>query len=236
MRARQEQSGSLGVATGNDVQLDDVAVENCPAINLDDFPANTLQPLSAQFPGLTIRRAFHYSDTQATALLKASAVEPDVRVVTQDTLSLGEDRTVLASTAEVTIKRAGIFKLSFVMPPGFDVESISGAALSQWTELKTDAGHVITLNLTGKTDGEQQFILSLSGPGVKAANAWTVPQVTFVEADKQSGTLLVVPEQGMRLEAAASTNVMQLDPQKAGIVQQRACWRSIFWKRRGIWR
>jgi hypothetical protein len=216
----QEQSGSLDVATGNDVQLDDVAVENCPAINLDDFPASTVQPFAAQFPGLTVRRAFHYSDTDAMALLKASAVEPDVRVVTQDTLSLGEDRTVLASTADVTIKRAGIFKLSFVMPPGFDVESISGAALSQWTELKTDAGRVITLNFAGKTDGEQQFILSLSGPGVKATNAWTVPQVTFLEADKQSGTLLVVPEQGMRLEPDVSTNVMQLDPQKAGIQQR----------------
>jgi hypothetical protein len=216
----QEQSGSLGVATGNDVQLDDVAVENCPAINLDDFPNSTVQPFSTQFPGLTVRRAFHYSDTEATALLKASAVEPDVRVVTQDTVSLGEDRTVLASTANVTIKRAGIFKLSFVMPPGFDVESISGVALSQWTELKTDAGRVITLNLAGKTGGEQQFIINLSGPGVKATNGWTVPQVTFLEADKQNGTLLVVPEQGMRLEAAGSTNVMQLDPQKSGISQK----------------
>ena len=216
----QEQSGSLGVATGNDVQLDDVTVENCPAINLDDFPVDPVRPFSAQFPGLTVRRAFHYSDLEATALLKASAVQPDVRAVTQNTLSLGDDRTVLATTADVTIKRAGIFKLSFVLPPGFDVESISGAALSQWTELKTDAGHVITLNLAGKTDGEQQFILSLSGPGIKSASAWTVPQITFLEADKQNGTLLVVPEQGMRLETAASTNVMQLDPQKAGIAQR----------------
>jgi hypothetical protein len=100
------------------------------------------------------------------------------------------------------------------------VESISGAALSQWTELKTDAGRVITLNLAGKTEGEQPFILNLSGPGVKSANAWPVPQVTFLEAGKQNGALLIVPEQGMRLEPAASTNVMQLDPQKAGILQK----------------
>ena len=53
--------------------------------------------LQAQIPGLTVRRAFRYADTKATASLKASAVEPDVRVETQDTLSLGEDRTVLAA-------------------------------------------------------------------------------------------------------------------------------------------
>src|SRR3974377_2482894 len=86
--------------------------------------------------------------------LKASAVEPDVRVETQDTLSLGEDRTVLAANAVVDITRAGLFRLSFFMPSGFDVESISGPALSHWTELQTEAGRVITLNLRGKTLGK----------------------------------------------------------------------------------
>ncbi|MDR3390091.1 MAG: hypothetical protein P4L92_23885, partial [Rudaea sp.] len=214
------QIGLLGVATGNEVQLDDVGAEKFSAINLEDFPDAIGQALAAQFPGLAVRRAFRYSDAQAVALLKASAVLPDVRVETQDTLSLGEDRTVLATTADVVITRAGIFKLSFVMPAGFDVESITGAALSHWTELKADAGRVITLNLSGKTDGKQQFIVNLSGPGVKTASGWTVPQVAFREAGKQRGTLLVVPEQGMRLEATARDGVTQLDPQKSGVRQK----------------
>jgi hypothetical protein len=247
------QIGLLGVATGNEVQLDDVSAEKFSAINLEDFPGGIAQPLAAQFPGLTVRRAFRYSDewlrrpvaasgrdalvaknpgdeasptpsatwaSQLLVLLKAAAVEPDVRVETQDTLSLGEDRTVLASTASVAITRAGIFKLSFVMPAGFDVESISGVALSHWTELKTDAGRVITLNLSGKTDGQQQFIVSLSGPGVKSASAWDAPKILFREAGKQRGTLLVVLEQGMRLQVATRDGVTQLDPQKSGVRQK----------------
>jgi len=214
------QIGLLGVATGNDVQLDDVVADKFSAINLEDFPGGIAQLMTGQFPGLTVRRAFRYADTQATARLKASAVEPDVRVETQDTLSLGEDRTVLATTADVNITRAGIFKLSFVMPAGFDVESISGGALSHWTELKSDAGRVITLNLTGKTDGKQQFIISLSGPGVKTAAAWDAPKILFREAGKQRGTLLVVPEQGMRLQVATREGVTQLDPQKSGVRQK----------------
>ncbi len=220
VEAAANQIGLLGVATGNEVQLDDAAADNFSAINLEDFPNVTAGPLAAQFPGLTLRRAFRYANAQATALLKASAVQPDVRVETQDTLSLGEDRTVLATTANVTITRAGIFKLSFLLPAGFDVESISGAALSHWTELKTEAGRVITLNLNGKTDGQQQFTVSLSGPGVKTAGAWTVPGITFREASKQRGTLVVAPEQGMRLEAAAREGVTQLDPQKSGLPQK----------------
>ena len=73
------------------------ARKNFPPSTWKIFPAAVARPLAAQFPGLTVRRAFRYSDPQATAVLKASAVEPDVRVVTQDTLSLGEDRTVLAT-------------------------------------------------------------------------------------------------------------------------------------------
>jgi len=214
------QIGLLGVATGNEVQLDNVNAENFSPINLEDFPANLVNKMVGQIPGLTVRRAFRYSDLGAMASVKASAVEPDVRVETQDTLSLGEDRMVLATTANVTITRAGIFRLSFALPANFDVEAISGAALSHWTEMKTGEGRIITLNLTGKTEGEQQFTISLAGTGVKATNGWSVPQLTFREATKQRGTLLIVPEQGMRLQAGARDGVTQLDPQKSGIKQK----------------
>ena len=66
--------------------------------------------------------------------------EPDVRVETHETLSLGEDRTVLAANVGLAVTRAGIFRISFVLPGGLDVESISGAALSHWTELRAPEG------------------------------------------------------------------------------------------------
>lgn len=214
------QIGLLGVATGNEVQLDSVSADAFSPINLEDFPGDMTHSLTAQFPGLTVRRAFRYAEPKAMASLKASPVEPDVRVETQNTLSLGEDRTVLASTLNVDITRAGIFRLSFLMPAGFDVDSISGAAMSHWTELKTDAGRVITLHFTGKTEGQQQFAVSLAGPGLKATNAWTVPHIDLREASKQRGTMVIVPEQGMRLQVAAREGVTQLDPQKSGIKQK----------------
>ena len=214
------QIGLLGVATGNEVQLDTVTAETLSPINLEDFPGNVAPVLAAQIPGLTVRRAFRYADVKATAAVKASAVEPDVRVESQDTLSLGEDRVLLAVNATVEITRAGIFRLSFALPAGMDVESIAGKALSHWTELKTDAGRIITMHLRGRTEGQQQFAISLTGPGLKAAKAWTAPQLVFREASKQRGTFLVVPEQGMRLQVTTREGVTQLDPQKAGIKQK----------------
>ncbi|HWX20624.1 MAG TPA: hypothetical protein VN578_12060 [Candidatus Binatia bacterium] len=214
------QIGLLGIAYGNEVQLDNVGGDGLSPINLEDFPGDVAPVLQGQISGLTVRRAFRYADTRTTASLKASAVEPDVRVETQDTLSLGEDRTVLAANVTADITRAGIFRLSFLMPSGFDVESISGSALSHWTESRTDAGRIITLHLAGKTEGQQQFAISLAGPGVKATNGWTAPQLVLREASKQRGTLVLVPEQGLRLQLAGSEGLTQLDPQKSGIKQR----------------
>lgn len=214
------QIGVLGVATGNEVQLDTVTAETLAPINLEDFPGNLASVLTGQIPGLTVRRALRYADVKATATVKASAVEPDVRVESQDTLSLGEDRALLAVNANVEITRAGIFRLSFTLPAGMDVESIRGKAMSHWTEAKTDAARIITMHLRGRTEGAQQFAVSLTGPGMKSAKAWTTPQLIFREASKQRGTFLVVPEQGMRLQVTTREGVTQLDPQKSGIKQK----------------
>ena len=214
------QVGLLGIATGNEVQLDTLDAAALTPINLEDFPGNIAGFLQGQIPGLTTRRAFRYADVKATAVLKASAVEPDVRVESQDTLSLGEDRAVLAVNATVDITRAGIFRLSFALPTGMDVESITGKALSHWTELKTDKERIITLHLRGRTEGRQEFAISLTGAGMKAAKAWAAPKLNFREAGKQRGTFVVVPEQGMRLQVTTREGITQLDPQKSGIKQK----------------
>ena len=212
--------GLFGLATGAEVQLDDVTSDALSPINLEDFPTAMLEAPRAQVAGLTLRRAFRYASPGTVAKVKVSAVEPDVRVESQQTISLGEDRTVLAANLNVAITRAGIFRLSFALPPNFDVESISGAALSHWTELKQGTNRWITLHLKSRTDGNQSFAISLTAPGVRATPAWTVPRLGLREAGKQRGQLLVVPEQGLRLQVGAREAVTQLDPLQSGVRQK----------------
>ena len=216
------QIGMAGVATGPEVQLDDVTAEELSPINLDDFPANVVGTLAGRINGIVLRRAFRYTGSAGRFTLKAAAVEPDVRVVSQQTLSLGEDRTLLAAGLDVTVARAGIFRLSFVLPAGLDVESISGGALSHWTELKSGDERIITLHLKGKTEGAQRFDLSLAGPGMKSTTGWAVPRLSLREASKQQGQLVIVPEQGMRLQAGEREGVIPLDPGAAGTRQKSA--------------
>lgn len=214
------QVGLVGLATGAEVQMDDVRAEGYAAINLDDFPVDILQPFRALTTGLTVRRAFRYSDRTGTLTIRASAVEPDVRVESSQTLSLGEDRTVLAVQWNVEILRAGLFRMSFVLPPGLDVESVSGPALSHWTELKSEGGRIVTLHLRGKTSGRQDLNLTLAGPGVRSTNGWVVPRVSLREATKHRGQLVVVPEQGLRLQSVDRNAVTPLDPMQLGVRQK----------------
>ncbi len=224
VRGAAGQVGFLGIATGNEVQLEDVQAPDLSTINLEDFPSEAVAALKDRVPGLTVRRAFRYAvaeNRDPRLTLRAAAVEPDVRVESQQTVSLGEDRTVLAANLDVTIARAGIFKLSFDLPPPMEVETVTGPEVSHWTELKSGQGRTITIHLKGKTLGQHPFSLTLSGPGIRSTNDWVVPRLSIREAAKQRGQLLVVPEQGLRVQVVRREGATQLDPAQAGIQQNR---------------
>jgi hypothetical protein len=210
------QVGMAGLATGAEVQLDSAGASAMAPINVEDFPAALVADAGQQVAGLTLRRAFRYAELSAQLTLVASAVAPDVRVETQETLSLGEDRVVLASQLAVQIARAGLFKLSFPLPRDYEVESLTGGALSHWTELKAGGERIITLHLRGKTEGSQTFNVCLAGPGLGLRREGEAPRLVLREANKQTGQLMIVPELGLRLHVKNREGVTQLDPQKAG--------------------
>ncbi len=214
------QVGMVGLATGPEVQLDRTRETNLSAINLEDFPDGLVKSAATNTAGLTLRRAFRYTDAAARIAIAAAAVQPDVRVATQETLSLGEDRTLLAIQMNAAITRAGIFKFSFPLPADFEVESLSGPALSHWTELAAGGERIVTLHLKGKTEGDQAMAITLSGPGIARGASWEAPRFAVREANKQSGQLVIVPELGLRLHVDARDGVTQLDPQKAGVPQK----------------
>jgi hypothetical protein len=151
-----------------------------------------------------------------------------VRVSGAQTVSLGEDRVVLSIPALVAdITRAGVFRLSFALPAGLVVESVGGPSLSHWTEVAGadvaggadgaggaagKGGRVVVLHLRGRTLGRQLFSLSFSGPGIARQKSWEAPRVVIREASRQTGELVIVPEEGVRLHVAARENATQFDP------------------------
>jgi hypothetical protein len=212
--------GMLALAFGGDAQPEGVKPEGMSAVNAADFDATLLPRGRDRQPLATVQAAFRYSRDEGTVALRVAPVAPEVRVTSKQVLSLGDDRIVLAVDLNVAIARVGLFKLSFALPPGLEVEALSGGALNHWSEAEENGARVVTLHLNGRTVGEQGFALTLVGPAPAAgAGGWRVPKVALREATRQTGELQLVPEKGLRLRATERTNVSELDARALGSAQ-----------------
>lgn len=206
--------GMIGLAFGSDAQPENV--RGLSPVNLEDFDAGLI-PTNKEGQALALlQQAFRYGREGGTITLRVAAVAPEVRAVSKQVLSFGDDRIVLAVDLNVAITRAGLFKLSFPLPDGLEIEAISGSALSQWTEATEDGKRIITLQLNGRTMGDQTFSLTLVGAAPAAQESWPVPHLSLREAPRQTGELFLVPEKGIRLRATKREGVSQVDARSGG--------------------
>jgi hypothetical protein len=213
--------GTLALAFGGDAQSEEVKPAGLSPADIEDFDAKLIPAGGDGQPLATLQQVYRYSGDGGSVELTVAPVMPEVRVTTSQTLSLGDDRLVLAADLNVEITRAGIFSLSFALPDGLDIEALSGAALSQWTEGDEGGKRVITMHLTGRTIGTQNFALTLAGAAPHAQPEWSVPRLAIREATRQGGEIQLVPEEGIRLRAVTRENVSQIDPQETGDVRPR---------------
>ena len=211
----------VGLASDPEVQIGDVAPVEATTLNLEDFPSEHVKSLSYLGRVPQLRRAYRWDAETGALKMQALAVEPDIRTTIKQTVSLGEDRVLLALELKAEINRTGVFKLSLAMPDGYDVETVSGQQLSHWNQSTGSSGErILQLHLNGKTMGSTAFNLSLSGPGLADQTSYSPPILQLAETDRQTGTLILVPELGYRLQAKERDAAVQLDPSKAGIKQK----------------
>ncbi len=209
--------GLLGLGFGDEAQAEGVNAKGMSAVNLDDFSVQ-LVPHDREGRALAVmHRAYRHTGGDASLALKVTPVAPELRAEMKQTLSLGDDRMVLAVDLLASITRAGLFKLEVEIPAGFEVESVTGAALAHWAEATVDGTRLLNLHLNGRTLGEQAFSITLAAPFPGAQASWAVPRVSLRGAARQTGTLTVVPERGLQVRAVSRTNVSQLDPREAGV-------------------
>lgn len=216
------QSGAIGLATHEDIQITKVETAQLSPINEQDFAWSipTVQQDTRKQP--LPHKAFRYSQVQAQLTCTAQAVEPDIRVSSEQTLSLGDDRVLLSIKLKTDIRRAGIFKLSFTLPDNYDIETISSPALSQWTEFKEQHKRIVNLHLKGKTMGEHDWYLTLTGPGIKDTKLWQAPRLRMREATKQIDQIVAIPETGLRLNVHQQNGLSLMAPKTIGVHHERA--------------
>jgi hypothetical protein len=215
--------GMIAIAFGGNAQPEGVRATNLTEVNTEDFDMKDLAPETASSDEPpTIRQAWRFGQEGGSVSLTVAPVAAEVRVQGRQVLSLDDDRLVMAVDLTASISRVGVFKLSFALPAGLELEALSGTALANWTEAVEGEQRIVTMHLNGRTIGEQKFSLSLAGPAPRAQKSWPVPHLVIREATRQTGEAIVVPGRGLRLRAEEREKVSQLDPRQLGGLQPGA--------------
>lgn len=203
--------GLVAIAFGPDSQPEKLDAEGMSAVNLSDFDAGLIKDKN-----VTLHRVYRFGADSGKLSLRIAPVQPEVRVISKQVLSLGDERVVLGVNFAAEISRAGLFQLSFPLPDGLEVESLSGDSLHHWAELSEGDRRRIIMHLNGKTIGTQTFSLTLTGATPTDAGEWTIPRFELNEADRQTGELVVRPTTGIRLRTVTRQNVSETDPRSLG--------------------
>jgi hypothetical protein len=203
--------GLVGIAFGPDAQPEKVETKSMSAVNTGDFDASMIVNKQA-----VLHRVYRYGAGGGELSVRVAPVEPEVRVISKQVLSLGDERVVLAVNFTAEIARAGLFQLSFPLPKGLEVESLTGAALHHWAELTEGDSRQIVLHLNGKTLGPQSFSLTLAGNTPTEVIDWEIPRFELKQSTRQSGELVVRPTTGIRLRTVTRQNVSETDPRTMG--------------------
>jgi len=203
--------GLVAIAFGPDAQPEKSEPNLMSAVNLGDFDARLIPSKEA-----VLHRVYRYGAEGGELALRVAPVDSEVRVVSKQVLSLGDERVVMGVNFAADISRAGLFQLSFPLPDGFEVESLTGAALHHWAEIREGDQRKIILHLNGKTLGRQSFSLSLTSTAPTDAGDWKIPRFELEEATRQTGELVVQPATGIRLRTVSRQNVSETDPRTLG--------------------
>lgn len=203
--------GLVAIAFGSEAQPESSEPKQMSAVNLGDFDASLMAEQNA-----VLHRVYRYGAEGGELAVRVAPVASEVRVVSKQVLSLGDERVVLAVNFAAGISRAGLFQLSFPLPDGLEVESLTGASLHHWAELSEDGKRQIILHLNGKTIGTQSFSLTLSGTAPTDVAEWELPRFELNEAARQNGELVVRPMTGIRLRTVSRQNASETDPRTMG--------------------
>ncbi len=203
--------GLVAIAFGPEAQPEKLEPQVMSAVNLGDFDASLILN-----PQAVLHRVYRYGADGGELAVRVAPVASEVRVISKQVLSLGDERVVLAVNFAVEISRAGLFQIGFPLPDGLEVESLTGTALHHWSELSEGGKRQIILHLNGKTIGTQSFSLALSGTAPIDVGQWEIPHFELNAAARQTGELVVRPTTGIRLRTVSRQNVSETDPRDMG--------------------
>ena len=206
---------TVGVATGDELQVDEVLAPKLVVVDEKEFSPELLRRAAADGKAVSLRRAFRSVADDALVRVAFSEVKPNLRITSKDRIVLNQDKVALVMDLTAEVSRADVFSLSFVLPEGLEVESVSGEALAYWSESQdADDSRTVTLHLKKSLVGEENFRVALAGAFPVGAPTWTAPRIVFNGAQRQLGELYIHTEEGLQLSLRSRNNIVEVVPEE----------------------
>ncbi|MBN2684893.1 MAG: hypothetical protein JXR40_06405 [Pontiellaceae bacterium] len=208
------QRGVLALAAPEAVQIDIESVDTLSGINVDD----AARLLSVNVEG-RVKRAFRYNQLPFSVQISADEVLPELRLEEATSLDVATEQIRLSSRLNVTVAKSGVFSLRLQIPDGFDIDSLTGEAVSHWDEVSGDMREVV-VNFKNQVLGTIPLNLVLSRSGRDLESSFAMPRVRLAGALKHAGTLAVTVERGIRITSAERDGVSEIAPRELGMRQE----------------
>ncbi len=188
------QYGSLGLYSRPGVQIGVDSSKGFNRINNSDFH------FGEKNRDAILKKTFRYFKPGGELTVKATAVEPELRVREASTINFDDERTTLSANLEVDITKAGVFSLNLSFPDDFEIDRLSGTGIQHWDEVKSGKNRKIIINFAQRMQGQVKLNLELSKLGKITTGKFTIPKIMVAGAKKLNGELEIKVERGVRME------------------------------------
>ena len=190
-----------------------------------------LQVDAAELPSALKRTkwefAYRYATVPFTLTLDIEKVQPRITVDSLLEVDLQPDRLTLDLTAIYTIEKAGVFRLEWDIPPGFDVRHVRGEPVGKAKGVQVDSHFIegdkktrLVANLSRKAIGKVALRVRLQKdlhrpelltPTGKAAQfALPIPRVPEAAAERSTGRMVVYAPENLRLTSEKTAGLRSI--------------------------
>jgi hypothetical protein len=216
-----QQRGAVALAASDAVLIRVEAVEGLSGIHLGDFglsPFEAIMNAAAASGAVEVKQAFRYPRRPASGRVRAERVTPEIRVVENSSVDISDERIVLASRLQLSIAKAAVFSVRLDLPEDFDIDTLTGEDVAHWDEVREE-GRGVLVHFKRPALGERAVNLVISRMERGVEPAITVPRLVVRDAVKQTGTLALSGERGLRFVTVERDGVSEINPRDIGIPQ-----------------
>ncbi len=140
---------------------------------------------------------FRFLKPEFDLRVRAETVRPQVEALVRNNVRVSADQVNIHTVIDYTIKRAGVFALTTVLPAGYRVEQVAGTNILQWNERTEGEARLLEVTLKERTLGAYSLQIELAKSFKDLPKSLAIAGVHPLDTVKLTGFISVAAEPGV---------------------------------------